>query len=51
MNVMGGTVSVIVHAILLLVAVLDGICLLIKTANKWLHGVAFRRKLNMWEGG
>jgi hypothetical protein len=51
MNVMGGTISVIVHAILLLVAVLDGVRLLIETANKWLRGVALRWKLSMWEGG
>lgn len=51
MNVLGGTISVIVHVILLLIAVLDGICLSIETVNKWLRGVVLRRKLNMWEGG
>ena len=51
MNVMGGTISVIVHAILLLVAVLDGVRLLIETVNKWLRGVVLRRKLKVWEGG
>ena len=51
MNILGGTISVIVHAILLLIAVLDGICLSIETVNKRLRGVVLSRKLKVWEGG
>ena len=51
MNVLGGTISVIVHVNLLLIAVLDGISLSIETVNKWLRGVVLRRKFKVWEGG